>query len=363
MMVISLRVFLLFAALVGTHSLAENDVKVVEEASDIGEGEGKGKVDESQNEKGDAKVQEAGEEEEGDGDDEEDEEGEGNDEEEETEEEYRQHLAKKKKRKEERDVQTQEDREDTLMDEPLTDAQLRSMHAKMDKNADGKVSFLEITTYFNGNHKAFESKNMAAILEDFGATDTDKDGSLSLEEHLKHIKTTSEMTDDSNVWARYQEHETVKFRAADIDHDGVLSKTELPHLLFPEHYEGVLTASVDELMRQNDEDKDGKLNATEFVDLHGEMSKHQDGAEDQADFAKLDTDGDGFLNAVEMRDWETGQLDINVAMKKLFEVADKDKDGSLTADELAGAMTEIMGTAAHEFLLEHSDMTELYSEL
>merc|ERR1719271_697222 len=91
--------------------------------------------------------------------------------------------------------------------------------------------------------------------------------------------------------------------------------------------EGVLDVTVAETMRQKDTNKDGKLNAKEFWE-----SDQMDGddadlsEEEKADFARLDTNGDGSIDVNELRSWESGRFHTEDAMRKLFEAADKDSD-------------------------------------
>merc|ERR1719382_1427895 len=100
-------------------------------------------------------------------------------------------------------------------------------------------------------------------------------------------------------------------------------------------------------MRQKDTDRNGKLNPKEFWEADaadgddGELSE-----EEQADFAKLDLDGDGVLSMDELRMWESVMFHTEEAMKKLFELADKDSDMHMTADELAEAREQIAASDA-----------------
>merc|ERR1712032_1584073 len=99
------------------------------------------------------------------------------------------------------------------------------------------------------------------------------------------------------------------------------------NLFYPELHDGVLSITIVDSMRAKDTNKDGKLTAREFweADLadgdNGELTE-----EEIADFAKLDVDGDGHLNIDEIRSWESGSFHTEEAMKKLFEIADKNND-------------------------------------
>merc|ERR1711920_1210062 len=113
--------------------------------------------------------------------------------------------------------------------------------------------------------------------------------------------------------------ETQKFSAADVNGDGFLDSHELPALFYPETHDAVLRVTVAETLRQKDLNKDGKLTPREFWEAdeadgdEGELSE-----EENSDFGKLDTDGDGTLNMQELSMWESGRFHTIEAMKKLF---------------------------------------------
>lgn len=67
--------------------------------------------------------------------------------------------------------------------------------------------------------------------------DTDKDGQLSLSEHLAAAVQPS---DDEEETEKHKEFETEKYRAADLNSDGLLSADEARALFFPILNEKVL---------------------------------------------------------------------------------------------------------------------------
>jgi len=246
-----------------------------------------------------------------------------------------------------------------IEEDSLTPDQLRKMHAKFDQNGDGKVSLQEVMAYSASMGKKIAGRDISAILEE---VDTDKDGTLSLQEHLNDIHNQADGGDEAEM--KELEHrkgiETAKFQAADSSADGKLDKTELPALFYPETHEGVLSVTVGETMRQKDVNKDGKLSAKEFWEseqMDGDDSDLSE--EEKADFARLDADGDGALNVDELRAWESGRFHTEDAMKKLFDVADKDHDLHLTGDESAEARELIAASDAQYHLIEWAEHHEL----
>merc|ERR1740130_1091354 len=193
--------------------------------------------------------------------------------------------------------------------------------------------------------------------------DTNKDGVVSLEEHLTDFHKTDEIHDIHNEMEDIEHRkgvESAKFQAADLNGDRKLDQKELPALFYPETHEGVLSITVGETMRQKDGNKDGKLSPKEFWESDQMDGDDSDlSQEEKADFARLDTDGDGSLSETELRAWESGRFHTEDAMKKLFDVADKDNDMHVTADEIAGARDQIAASDAQYHLIEWAEHHEL----
>jgi len=246
-----------------------------------------------------------------------------------------------------------------IEEDTLTADQLRKLHAKFDGNGDGRVSLSEVMAFAENVGKAIAGKDIGAILEEI---DTSKDGKLSLDEHINDIHNQADGGDEAEM--KELEHrkgvETAKFKAADTNRDGFLDKTELPALFYPETHEGVLDVTVAETMRQKDLNHDGKLTPKEFWEsdqMDGDDADLSD--EEKADFARLDTNGDGALDQRELRSWESGRFHTEDAIKKLFDASDKDSDLHLTADELAQARDQIAASDAQYHLIEWAEHHEL----
>jgi len=249
--------------------------------------------------------------------------------------------------------------DEDIEEDALSADQLRRMHTKFDLNGDGKVSLSEVMSFSESVGKAIAGKDIGAILEEI---DTSKDGRLSLEEHLNDIHNQADGGDEEEMkeLANRKQVETAKFHAADSNGDNVLDHGEVASLFYPEIHEGVLSVTVQETMRQKDLNKDGKLTPREFWETDEADGDVMDlSEEEKADFAKLDTNGDGTLDVNELKGWESGRFHTEDAMKKLFELADKDSDMHLTADELASAREQIAASDAQYHLIEWAEHHEL----
>lgn len=242
--------------------------------------------------------------------------------------------------------------------ESLSAEQLRRLHQLFDANKDGKVSLPEVMDFAHSVGKSIAGKDIGAILEEI---DTSKDGKLTLEEHLNDIHNQADGGDEEEMKELEQRKtvETAKFQAADVNGDGVLDESELPALFYPETHDGVLAVTVMETMRQKDANGDGVLTPHEFWEATAEGDEGELSEEEQADFAKLDTNGDGALNMEELKAWESGTFHTQEALRKLFEISDKDSDLHVTADELAEAREHIAASDAQYHLIEWAEHHEL----
>lgn len=250
--------------------------------------------------------------------------------------------------------------ETDIQDEALSAEQLRALHGRFDLNGDGKVSIHEVMRFSDEMTKAIAAKDIIAILEDI---DGSKDGKLSLEEHLNDIHNQVDGGDQEELQMLEQRKdvETKKFAIADANGDNVLDERELPHLFYPETHPGVLEVTVADALKWKDINQDGLLSPHEFWESNDAdgMEEAQMSEEELQDFNKLDTDRSGFIDLQELMVWESGRFHTEAAMSKLLEIADKDHDMHLSADELAKARDEIAESDAQYHLIEWAEHAEL----
>jgi len=102
-------------------------------------------------------------------------------------------------------------------------------------------------------------------------------------------------------------------------------------VIIPESHGAVLDTVTKAAMADKDTDGDGKLSFKEFHE--GEITED--------DYKTLDADGDGLISLEELKPWEGGMLHAQESIKRIIEIAHKDKDMHLTADELHEAMEKI----------------------
>lgn len=241
----------------------------------------------------------------------------------------------------------------------LSDKQLTGLHARFDRDDDGKVSLEELKSYAKSVTKDIAARDVKSILEEL---DLNKDGKLSLEEHT-HDTEQQSMGGDHEEMQEFQQWmnaEAAKFAAADEDGDGMLDLKEMTALFYPETHDGVLGVATEELLRQKDKNQDGVLSSMEFWDA---MDDHSDEAafseEEVMDFNELDRDGDGFLDLEDLRSWESGDFHLQATLKKLLEATDKDRDNHVTLKELLSSREQLSISDAHYHLIEWAEHAEL----
>jgi len=241
--------------------------------------------------------------------------------------------------------------EPDMTKEAMTRDQLSYLHGQIDADRDGRISMGETLDYSGGMRRAIAAKDVRSLFVDM---DLDRDGRLSLDEVLKDLQLPGE--GDAGATGEgvlRRDLESQKFSLADANGDGFLDEDELPALFFPESHSGVLELTAKATLAQKDEDKDGFLSLREFwggTQEDGEELFLSDGEKEE--FRKIDTDGDGRIDFEEAKAWVSGRIHAEHTMKKLFDLADTDRDNLVTADELSAAREQLAQSEVHDHIME-----------
>ncbi|XP_028140634.1 calumenin [Diabrotica virgifera virgifera] len=147
-----------------------------------------------------------------------------------------------------------------------------------------------------------------------------------------------------------------RWKTADRDQDGELSKEEFAAFLHPEENDYMRDLVVQETMEDIDKDKDGKISVEEYI---GDMYR-SDENEEEPDWVKSereqfntyrDKDGDGYMDEEEIKNWILPQ-DFDHAeaeARHLIYEADSDADEQLTKDEVLTKYDLFVGSQALDF--------------
>lgn len=213
--------------------------------------------------------------------------------------------------------------------EPLNKSALRLLHNRMDGNKDGTCTRTEMLMY---QQKVLSKSTQESISEMVKAMDENHDGKISYAEYMGPGEFVNE-------------REKMVFKAADKDGSGDLNATEMQAVIEPGRDMDVLTANARASFNDMNTNNDTVITLLEFVGLEAGMEPGEDKNEllNQVDdsskkqFTALDKNHDGNLSLEELRAWESGEVMNQAVIDDVFVLADKDRDGGITADELERA--------------------------
>jgi len=247
--------------------------------------------------------------------------------------------------------------------DPLSSEQMHALHKKIDAKGNGKVSLAEVAEFANKMRRAFAKKQLHNDMEEM---DTNTDGKVSLEEFLGYLQKGTEDEPQNEGPSNEQQEQFVEeqrqeFKAADKNNDGYVDVDELAHMHHHFVNEKVETEMTKGALKDKDQEGDGELTMEELFEIEDDLISE----EDREIFSKLDKDGSGTLSHEEFKPWVTTGFDSDETARKLFTTADIDKDGSLTAEEMADAREQIANEdhQVHLFLHEWHEGHGKHEEL
>lgn len=236
---------------------------------------------------------------------------------------------------------------------------------KIDKNNDGEVDFEELQGWIkytqskyltNDVDKQWKTHNVAGsekITWDqyrksvYGFSEDNEALELDLNEDLGGYSYKAMLDRDRRRW-----HE------ADEDSDGALNREEFAAFLHPEEAGRMKNIVILETLEDIDKNKDGKISLEEYItDLYHQNI--EDG-EDLPDWVKSERDqftsyrdknGDGFMDADEVRDWifPQGFDHAEAETRHLILESDSNDDQKLTKEEILNKYDLFVGSQATDF--------------
>ncbi|XP_013773858.1 reticulocalbin-2-like isoform X1 [Limulus polyphemus] len=231
---------------------------------------------------------------------------------------------------------------------------------KMDRDQDGLVDKKELTQWIQRSFKMLTEEEGQERMEE---EDKNEDGKVTWKEHIAEafgIDLETEDEEFSDHLGTIEENQMIKedrmlFKAADLNGDGVLDKTEFTAFAIPEEFKHMHQTLYKHTMEKRDTSKDGYLSLEEYLN-DGSNNPPSVGSEnyfvEKDRFEnEFDVNRDGKLDRAEVLKWlvpDNNKVAENEA-DHLIEESDDNKDGKLSVQEILDHHESFVGSEATDF--------------
>ncbi|TRY74789.1 hypothetical protein TCAL_00653 [Tigriopus californicus] len=238
---------------------------------------------------------------------------------------------------------------------------LRILLDKMDRNHDERIEKPELFAWIL---RSFKSLSQEESSERFKDADLDADGEVTWAEYIKE---EFEIDDDEEGQAEMKsiqtdpdrldelqmmEEDRILFQAADKNGDNKLTPPEFLSFSHPEDDPSMHQVVLQQVLHDKDRNRDGRIDFQEYIGERGQdQSKEWIISEKDRFDNELDKDKDGTLSAEEIKAWMIpSNNDIaHDEVSHLFAGADDDVDGMLTFDEILTHHDIFVGSEATDY--------------
>ncbi|KAL3842539.1 hypothetical protein ACJMK2_020538 [Sinanodonta woodiana] len=247
---------------------------------------------------------------------------------------------------------------------------------KIDKDKDGFVTEEELKSWIEYVQKRYIVQDTERMWADHQITNN----AMTWESYKNRTYGYADDDDFSSSYKEMIERDQRRWKAADRNGDGQLSKDEFMDFLHPEEVEHMRDIVVDETIEDIDKDKDGYISLEEYIaDIYEEDDEdgdeddvgdhdkdHKDGEPDwvrserEQFISTRDKNKDGRLDKGEVRQWIIPE-DYNYVEAEathLLHASDEDEDGKLSKQEILDKSDVFVGSQATEFgeaLVRHDE--------
>ncbi|XP_055638809.1 reticulocalbin-2 [Toxorhynchites rutilus septentrionalis] len=247
---------------------------------------------------------------------------------------------------------------DTLSPEE-SKRRLAQLVLKMDLNSDGFIDRHELKAWILRSFKSLLEEEATDRFEDL---DLNQDDAVSWDEYYMEtygMDSEDEESQKMDVSDPSKEEERKlmaddkeMFEAADNNKDGKLDPSEFVLFISPEEFPQMFSVVLKQTMRNKDTNKDGKIDFQEYV---AEQSRDHDKEwliteKDRFD-NDFDKDGDGYLNGNEVLSWILPSNDevAEDEASHLFASSDEDHDDRLSYQEIIDKYDVFVGSEATDY--------------
>lgn len=234
---------------------------------------------------------------------------------------------------------------------------------KIDENHDGQVSSEELIKWIMTSYKHVDR---AATDKTFDEHDTDHDDKLTWNEvHHYAVGHTPEeleklvLTKDEDAVSINKQvvpFERAKFELADANKDKALNKDEFFPFVHPQNIKEMSDIETNKTFADMDKNKNGKIEFDEYLLSYNydEPEKHRE--TELANFKEHDSNKNDLLDFDEVRKWMVPDYDVvsSLEVKHIFEETDKDKDGTLSREEILNEVD--LFTGQHITRTDHDEL-------
>lgn len=231
---------------------------------------------------------------------------------------------------------------------------------KMDTNGDGFIEEEELREHINFMQKRYVNNDVERTWKNYKEEQL-IDGKLGWQDYRDLVY--GKQIDGQELapeYVRMIARDERRWKVADYNSDEKLDRTEYGCFMHPEDCEHMRDIVVEETVEDIDKNKDGFVDLEEYI---GDMyrpadypeleGKEPEWVESEREMFKehRDKDKDGKLNKEEMRDWVM-PLNFDHAdaeAKHLIHIADDNKDGKLSMEEIIGHYDTFVGSQATDY--------------
>lgn len=233
------------------------------------------------------------------------------------------------------------------IDGSLSSEQLTALVAKADASKDGTVTLEELMKFSAATD---ESKSAKETEDKIEKADTDKSGSLTYSELKKYLERENLWSPNDDVSKRQRKflkryfNKVVNMVDPDKskgDQKPSLANSEVNALFFKDIDDGMRSIEVDDNLKHQDADGDGKLTIKEFWHGNNNVDDSKLTDDERKHFAQADTDKDGFVSSQEIMNLNSGIPKVEEDLRNLIKIADEDNDQQVSAAELVKAKVDI----------------------
>uniref|UniRef100_A0AC35U519 EF hand n=1 Tax=Rhabditophanes sp. KR3021 TaxID=114890 RepID=A0AC35U519_9BILA len=252
-------------------------------------------------------------------------------------------------------------------------AKLALLVPKMDTNNDGFVEEAELRDHINFMQKRYVNNDVERTWKNYKQEKV-AEGKLSWADYreLVYGHPTGEGQELSDEYKKMIGRDERRWKVADYNSDDKLDRTEYGCFMHPEDCESMRDIVVTETIEDIDKNKDGVIEISEYIgdmyrpDDYPELNgKEPEWVESERELFKehRDKNLDGKLDRDEMRDWimPIGFDHADAESKHLIGIADEDKDGKLSLEEIVQHYDTFVGSQATDYgeQLQKHDPAEL----